>query len=65
MINPTIERLSSGLIIASDFIPSAETIAICIFVKTGARNEDQSYNGLSHFLEHMAFKGTNTEQQKK
>ncbi len=64
MINPTIERLSSGLIIASDFIPSAETIAICIFVKTGARNEDQSYNGLSHFLEHMAFKGTNTRTAK-
>jgi len=52
------------LIIASDFIPSAETIAICIFVKTGARNEDQSYNGLSHFLEHMAFKGTNTRTAK-
>ena len=61
---PIIERTATGLTIASDKISSAETIAICIFVKTGSRHEHESQNGLSHFLEHMAFKGTKTRSAK-
>jgi len=61
---PIIEKTASGLIIASDHIPTAETTAICIFVKTGSRHETKAQNGLSHFLEHMAFKGTTTRSAK-
>lgn len=61
---PVIEKTHSGLTIASDFIASAETVAICIFVKTGSRHETKEQNGLSHFLEHMAFKGTTTRSAK-
>jgi predicted Zn-dependent peptidase len=58
MSSPIIEKTTFGLTIASDFIPTAETVAMCIYVKTGSRHERSDQNGISHFLEHMAFKGT-------
>src|SRR5205807_191566 len=35
-------------------------VSIGIWVKTGSRNEDPEFNGISHFVEHMVFKGTET-----
>ncbi len=35
-----------------------ETVSVGVFVNTGSRNEIPAINGISHFLEHMAFKGT-------
>ena len=54
----------SGLIIATDKMNDVETAAIEILVKSGSRNESKENNGISHFLEHMAFKGTNTRTAK-
>lgn len=39
-------------------MPSLPSATVCIWVKTGSRNEDKKTNGISHFLEHMAFKGS-------
>ncbi len=50
--------LANGLKIVSDTVDHLETAALGIWVGTGARHEDASQNGISHFLEHMAFKGT-------
>lgn len=50
--------LDNGLTIASDEMNSIETVSVHVHVKTGSRNEDKKENGVSHFLEHMAFKGT-------
>ncbi|MBV9549162.1 MAG: insulinase family protein [Alphaproteobacteria bacterium] len=59
-MNPEISRLSNGLTIISDPMPGLESAAIGVWVNTGARNETPSQMGVSHMLEHMAFKGTAT-----
>ncbi len=51
-------RLPSGLIVASEHMPRVETVSIGAYVHAGTRNENAAENGASHFLEHMAFKGT-------
>ncbi len=51
-------KLDNGMIIASDTMDSIETVSVSVLVKTGSRYEDEKVNGISHFLEHMAFKGT-------
>lgn len=50
--------LANGLTIVGEIDPSAHTAALGFFVKTGARDEATPLMGVSHFLEHMMFKGT-------
>ena len=51
-------QLSNGLDIIAEENPDSHSFAAGIFVKTGARDEDMAVNGVSHFLEHMMFKGS-------
>jgi predicted Zn-dependent peptidase len=53
-------RLPNGLQVLGQRIPGVESAAAMFWVKTGARDEDERLAGVSHFLEHMAFKGTAT-----
>jgi len=53
-----ISKLSNGLTVVSDPMPGLESAAMGIWVNTGSRNEDSKQMGVSHMLEHMAFKGT-------
>src|SRR3954468_21546045 len=53
-----ITTLPSGLRAASEFLPGVESVAVTVSVGAGARYEDERDNGISHLLEHMAFKGT-------
>ena len=53
-----ITRLPSGLIIATETMERVETVSFGAYVNTGTRSETAAENGASHFLEHMAFKGT-------
>ena len=50
--------LSNGLEIVAECSPSAYSTGVGFFVKTGARDETAEISGVSHFLEHMMFKGT-------
>ncbi len=50
--------LANGLRIAAEIYPQAYTAAFGFFVRAGARDEVDEESGLSHFLEHMVFKGT-------
>lgn len=50
--------LSNGLRVVAECSPEAHTAAVGFFVKTGARDEPAQLMGVSHFLEHMMFKGT-------
>lgn len=50
-------RLPNGLKIVAELTPAVHSVAAGFFVRTGARDEDASVSGVSHFLEHMAFKG--------
>ena len=56
--------LSNGLRVAVDEMKNVQTVCVAVFVNTGSRNEDENINGISHFLEHMAFKGTKTRNAK-
>jgi predicted Zn-dependent peptidase len=50
--------LDNGLRVASEALPGMESVTLCVAFNVGARNESQGEHGLSHLLEHMAFKGT-------
>ena len=50
--------LDNGLRIVSDSMDNVETVSTGIWVDVGTRYETPEINGVSHFLEHMAFKGT-------
>jgi len=54
------QRLDNGLEIIAECNPAAYSTAIGFFVKAGSRDETDEVSGVSHFLEHMAFKGTPT-----
>src|SRR3954471_16988732 len=51
-------RLKNGLDIIAEVNPDSHSFAAGLFVKTGSRDEDVHVNGVSHFLEHMMFKGS-------
>ena len=51
-------RLANGLSVVSDPVDHVETASLGLWVDVGARCESEDTNGLSHLLEHMAFKGT-------
>ena len=53
-----VSKLANGLTIVTETMPHLESASLGIWVKAGARNEDVSQHGISHLLEHMAFKGT-------
>ena len=53
-----VQRLASGLAIVTDAASHLKTVAIGVFVAAGSRHESSAEHGLSHLLEHMAFKGT-------
>lgn len=50
--------LKSGLRVVTDAMPHLKSAALGVWVDVGARHETQSEQGISHLLEHMAFKGT-------
>src|SRR5947208_16452589 len=48
----------NGLQIIGETSPSARSVALGFFVRTGSRDETPDVSGVTHFLEHMVFKGT-------
>ncbi|EFM13111.1 peptidase M16 domain protein [Paenibacillus curdlanolyticus YK9] len=50
--------LSNGLRVVVEPIPTCRSVSFGIWVKTGSRHENEQDNGVSHFIEHMLFKGT-------
>src|SRR3954466_11760863 len=53
-----VTTLPNGLRIVTDTMTSVETVAMGVWVSAGTRHETAEINGISHLLEHMAFKGT-------
>ncbi|MDC9823632.1 pitrilysin family protein [Devosia sp. ZB163] len=52
--------LSNGMTVLTDDMPHLESASLGIWVKAGSRSETEAEHGISHMLEHMAFKGTKT-----
>ena len=50
--------LDSGIRVATETLPYFPTVSLGLWWKTGSRYEDSTNNGISHFIEHMLFKGT-------
>lgn len=51
-------QLKNGLRVVMEKIPTCRSVSFGIWVKTGSRNESPERGGISHFIEHMLFKGT-------
>ena len=60
MNEPEIFTLPNGLRVVMTVIPTAQSAATSFFVRVGSRDENPRTNGLSHYIEHMLFKGTET-----
>lgn len=52
--------LPNGLTVITEQMAHIRSISIGIWLKSGSRDEDAEWNGISHFIEHMVFKGTET-----
>ena len=52
------DHLPNGLHLLGEYNPNAKSAALGFFVRTGSRDEERPESGVSHFLEHMMFKGT-------
>ena len=57
-------KLENGVSIVMEKIESVRSVSLGIFIKNGSINETKETNGISHFIEHMLFKGTNTRTSK-
>lgn len=53
-----VTTLDNGLRVMTDTMPKVETVSLGAWVDVGTRHEPEDINGISHLLEHMAFKGT-------
>src|SRR5258706_5763652 len=53
-----VTRLPTGLVVVTDAMPHLETASLGVWVGSGSRDERPDEHGISHLLEHMAFKGT-------
>lgn len=51
-------RFENGLTVLTDKMPDVRSATLGFFYRTGARNEPSELNGISHFIEHAVFKGT-------
>ena len=53
-----VTTLKSGISVVTDTMPHLESASLGVWVNSGSRDERRDEHGISHFLEHMAFKGT-------
>lgn len=59
-----VTKLPSGLTVVTDSMPHLETAALGVWAGVGGRDEKTNEHGISHLLEHMAFKGTKTRSSR-
>ncbi|CEI84933.1 insulinase family protein [Ehrlichia minasensis] len=59
-MSPSITQFRNNFTIITDTMPHVESVSINIWINVGSRYENTNITGISHFLEHMAFKGTKT-----
>ena len=62
--NCKVTTLSNGVKVVSEFIPYLKSFSLGFWFNIGARDENLRNNGISHFIEHMLFKGTKTRSAK-
>ncbi|HKQ96755.1 MAG TPA: pitrilysin family protein [Candidatus Polarisedimenticolia bacterium] len=58
------ERLANGLTLLTESMPDVRSVALGVWMKKGSRHESAFENGISHFIEHLLFKGTENKTAK-
>jgi predicted Zn-dependent peptidase len=58
------DTLSNGIRVVSETLPKSRSVSIGVWVKVGSRHEPPEFGGISHFIEHLFFKGTATRTAK-
>jgi len=53
-------EMKSGLVVASEVMPHLRSVSLGVWIKCGSRFEGEDNTGISHFIEHLLFKGTKT-----
>ncbi len=59
-LDPTLHTLSNGLRVVCEHLPYVHSASLGVWIRTGSSHEAAAQAGLSHFLEHLLFKGTET-----
>ena len=59
-----LSKISNGITIAYNKMTEIDSVIVQVAVPIGSQNELREEGGISHFLEHMAFKGTKTRNVK-
>ena len=54
------DTLPNGLTLVTEEVPAVRSVAVGVWLKRGSRHEAEAASGISHFIEHMVFKGTKT-----
>jgi predicted Zn-dependent peptidase len=58
------DTLSNGIRVVSETLPKSRSVSIGVWVKVGSRHESPEIGGISHFIEHLFFKGTEKRSAK-
>jgi predicted Zn-dependent peptidase len=58
MSNVKKDTLPNGLMVITEAMPAVRSVSIGVWLRVGSRQESEAENGLTHFIEHMVFKGT-------
>ena len=59
-LDPTVRKLDNGLTVAMERLPYVHSVTVGVWITAGSANETAKHAGISHFLEHLLFKGTGT-----
>lgn len=62
--NIKLKKFENGITLITEVMPSMETFSLGFYIKTGAINEKHEESGVSHFIEHLLFKGTKNRNAK-
>lgn len=65
MLDYKITKLENGITVISETVNHVKSFSLGFWFTTGSRDETDSINGISHFIEHMVFKGTSKRSAKK
>ncbi len=65
MFNYNISQLENGITVITENVPHVKSFALGFWITSGSRDETDSINGISHFIEHMVFKGTTKRTSRK
>ena len=64
MENYQLSTLANGVQVVSESIEHVKSVSLGIWVRVGSRYENEKNNGVTHFIEHMLFKGTENRSAK-